>query len=55
MILKARVKIIGGNLALVETELGQKCVVPLSTVCELADRFNLELEGFNCSNAKKKK
>ncbi|MCE4628127.1 MAG: hypothetical protein F7C34_03140 [Desulfurococcales archaeon] len=33
-----------GDLVVVETELGQKAVVPRDKLCELAIRFNLEYE-----------
>jgi hypothetical protein len=39
--LKARVDY-KGDLAIVETELGQKAVIPKDKLCELAARFNLE-------------
>ncbi len=33
-----------GDLVIVETELGQKAVVPRDKLCELATRFNIEYE-----------
>ncbi|GBF08547.1 hypothetical protein [Aeropyrum pernix] len=46
--MKASVRRLTGNLVLVETELGQKCVVPESELCSLAERFGLEIEGLDC-------
>ncbi|MCE4604003.1 MAG: hypothetical protein F7B20_03440 [Aeropyrum sp.] len=51
--MKARVKILDNQLVLVETELGQKCVVPKSELCRLAERFGLEIEGYDCSHTKR--
>lgn len=39
---KARVRIVGG-LAFVETELGERAVVPLSSLCKLLARFGIEV------------
>jgi len=38
----ARVEI-RGSLAFVETELGERAVVPVSSLCKLLARFNLEI------------
>jgi hypothetical protein len=43
LVVRARVTI-RGSLAYVETELRQKAVVPLDTLCSLVRDFNLELE-----------
>jgi hypothetical protein len=36
-----------GELAVVETELGQRAVIPKDKLCELAARFNLEYININ--------
>ncbi|BAN90484.1 hypothetical protein [Aeropyrum camini] len=51
--MKARLRRLTGNLVLVETELGQKCVVPESELCSLAERFGLDIEGVECRSPSK--
>ncbi len=40
---KAKATRVGPNLILVETEYGQKCVVPEQSLCELVARYGLEI------------
>ncbi len=40
---KAKASRVGPNLILIETELGQKCVVPEHSLCELLTRYNIEI------------
>lgn len=58
MAVKARVRVKGG-LAIVETELGEKAVVPADSVCELARDYDLELEivegEVRCSGASRRR
>ncbi len=43
---RARARKVPPNLVLIETELGQKCVIPQSRLCEFLERYNIVLEGF---------
>ncbi len=49
MPVKAKIRV-EGRLAFVETELGQKAVVPVDSLCELLRRYRLEPTGYkpNC-------
>jgi len=44
---KARVEI-WGKTAYVKLESGGEALVPIEEVCRLAERFNLELENYEC-------
>ncbi len=43
--IKARI-IDKGELVVVETELGQKAIIPKDKLCEFTQRFNLKLENY---------
>jgi hypothetical protein len=39
---RGRIRVVGG-LAFVETELGERAVVPVSSLCKLLSRFGIEI------------
>ena len=42
---KAKIKRVSDNLVLLETEYGQKCIIPDYTLCDFINRYNIEIDG----------
>ena len=40
---KAKASRVGPNLVLIETELGQKCVIPEHSLCDFLLRYDIEV------------